>query len=475
MNRRHSTIIRSYGCLSSAASDDSLFFKLILGTNYENTKENCLLFLRNYFKNHFYIFSKRTIFEILINELTSNNSLPEITGVHSQECVYLMRQATKKYSKKNIVHALYDFITEKENENDLLNLGININNINNISVDCSNNKIENETDETESKSIINAGFSIAGRKNADEIHCNKFLSKKRWHDKKNLKEEDKKRKNNKKIINEARGKREDSWKKQKNEDSHKKKLKATKKKEKFEMVEENIIFAEKKDIEELIQEPERKGNEIIKEGKKNTKRKEKDNDYKMKLRNNSLDNSKVDYIISLNSDRKRSKTKFMAQKSKEAHYYLINDNDVYSDKKREDSKNMNIVSYLTGKKGKKNDNSKNTFGIHLIKYKGKIYSYKRKKNIGINNNTIYYKCNNRKCGGEGEYNIEKKEFIETHNHDIPKNFHRVNFKYNNIRDNLLKDKETLGYQFFKDNSFVEDNNVVFLKNDNNNGLNFLTI
>ena len=45
MDKQESTHLLSNAC-PPVFSDDSLFFNLILGTTYENTKENCLLFLK---------------------------------------------------------------------------------------------------------------------------------------------------------------------------------------------------------------------------------------------------------------------------------------------------------------------------------------------------------------------------------------------------------------------------------------------
>ena len=92
-------------------SDESIFFNLILGTRYENTKENCLIFLNNYSRQIFY--SKREIFKILIKELTLGEYSNKEIG--NDESIYLIRQLIKKYSRNNIINALYDFVSEKEN------------------------------------------------------------------------------------------------------------------------------------------------------------------------------------------------------------------------------------------------------------------------------------------------------------------------------------------------------------------------
>ena len=95
-------------------SDESIFFNLILGARYENTKENCLIFLNNYSKQIFY--SKREIFKILIKELTIGEYSNKEIG--KDESIYLIRQLIKKYSRNNIINALYEFVSEKVNINE---------------------------------------------------------------------------------------------------------------------------------------------------------------------------------------------------------------------------------------------------------------------------------------------------------------------------------------------------------------------
>jgi len=123
-------------------SDDSIFFNLILNSNYENTKENCLLFLRNYSKQILY--TKRDIFRIIINELTLGENANQ--DIRNDESIYLIHQIIKKYSRNNIINALYDFISvnegENENENNLINKEKNTNNSSSTN-DLSNDKSQN--------------------------------------------------------------------------------------------------------------------------------------------------------------------------------------------------------------------------------------------------------------------------------------------------------------------------------------------
>ena len=92
-------------------SDDSIFFNLILNSDYENTKENCLTFLNNYSKQ--ILLTKRDIFKIFISELTLGEYSSQ--NICNDESKYLIRQVVKKYSKNNILNALYEFISENDN------------------------------------------------------------------------------------------------------------------------------------------------------------------------------------------------------------------------------------------------------------------------------------------------------------------------------------------------------------------------
>ena len=92
MNNNDSNQLLSASC-PPCSSDDSIFFNLILRTSYENTKENCLIFLKNYSQQILY--SKRDIFKIIINELTFNQYSNKM--INNNESIYLIRQFIKKY------------------------------------------------------------------------------------------------------------------------------------------------------------------------------------------------------------------------------------------------------------------------------------------------------------------------------------------------------------------------------------------
>ena len=103
----------SYACAPSC-DNASLLFNLVLNTNYEDTKENCLIFLRNYSKH--IIITKRNLYKILINGLIMNQCSNK-----SKENIKILDSFTRlfldKYSMNNIINALYDFISERDEIN----------------------------------------------------------------------------------------------------------------------------------------------------------------------------------------------------------------------------------------------------------------------------------------------------------------------------------------------------------------------
>ena len=129
-----------YACAPSY-SNESVFFNLILNTNYENTKENCVIFFKNYSKN--IIISKRDLFRNIINELTLSQISNKGVSDNSNESIYLIRTCIKKYSRNNIINALYDFICQNE-DNDVNNKEIPI--INSLSTTNDHSSIEKIVD-----------------------------------------------------------------------------------------------------------------------------------------------------------------------------------------------------------------------------------------------------------------------------------------------------------------------------------------
>ena len=157
----------TYACAPPSANE-SVFFNLILNTKYENTKENCLIFLKNYSKNMAII--KRDLFKNMINELTLNPISNKIIGNDNDESLYLIRTCIKKYSRSNIINALFDFISQNENINNNI---ININSSSDITnANSFIDKIENVefNGENEKEKIVN--------KNIDEEIDNIKNSKK---------------------------------------------------------------------------------------------------------------------------------------------------------------------------------------------------------------------------------------------------------------------------------------------------------
>ena len=476
------------GACPPAYSEDSLFFNLILGTNYENTKDNCLLFLRNYSRNNMF-YPKREIFKLLINELILNESSNNVPD--SNECVYLMRQVIKKYSKNNILNALYDYIIERDN---YFFPPILDNYPNNTSAESSLNKLQSSQSDKDSKSIINNNFIISQEMKKKENNENaeyedknkKLLSRKRQYPDKIKKKNKKKKKGNanKKLIKKTKVKKGEAHKEQEKEEVNKRDEEVPKgngedNHEEIKIKSENIENEGKKE-EEMKKVADNKEKEKNKEDQepKNEAKKEESNPYKMKLRKLPLNKSNTSHD-SLNNTREKgnnsnslkrtrfssgekiSKKEFKLHNSMQSS--LIDNNDNNSPNSQKDKYQMNIMSYLNEQKDKNNEKGgENKYSAHLIKYDSNVYSYNIKRSGGIKNNIIYFECNNRKCKGKGEYDMEKKIFHETFKHSIVPSSHNISFLYYSMRDKLLEDKETVGYQIFKDNSFIKDDKVVFL-------------
>jgi hypothetical protein len=138
--------------------------------------------------------------------------------------------------------------------------------------------------------------------------------------------------------------------------------------------------------------------------------------------------------------------------------------------KKNDKVQMDILSFLNLEKSQVihselSKQSENEFRSHLVKYqkeKNMIISYKLKKYID-NNKIILFECNNKKCKGKGEYDISKKIFKETVGHNICFNSHKMASIYYVSRDILLNDDDCYGYQLLKNNTFIKDKKVIFLK------------
>ena len=540
-------------------SDDSIFFNLILNSNYENSKENCLLFLRNYSKQILY--TKRDIFRIIINELT----LGEQTNldIRKDESIYLIHQIIKKYSRNNIINALYDFISmnedengnENENENNLIDQEKNSNtttndftndksqnqerdqskiDIQNV-MDITNKKENKKKDKKESdmkeneNSIENGGDGdIFDNDKISDINSSKLL---KFLEKKRKSTSFKKDKKDKKTKKDQKEKKENQDKEEK-DDKNGEKSKKGEKKEKEKAKEHKN--GNKKDYEkEQLKEEERENKFNEKEMQKNDSNEEKEKeklrmDYygdskKKKEKKNSIIKKEIDDFEKevkekmhikkkkniLNEENEGAKYQRKSYKNRIRYISSISplksfvskstrriispieiiklesgedlnfDSNITifpmknrkSKDKRRSANQIDILSYLNMnqlKDSKPINDQEKQFGNHLIKDPKNqefIYSYRIKKYQNFkNNNIILFECNNNKCQGRGEYDIERKIFRETVEHNVPANFHKLAFAHYNVKQTLLMDN-CLGYQLFKDNNnFIKDKKVITLNN-----------
>ena len=514
-------------------SDDSIFFNLILGTNYENTKENCLQFIIN-LSRHIY-FPKRELFKILINELTLNEYQNKI--ICNDESIYLIRQIIKKYSRNNILNALYDYISSKDEitgsngeNNECINSQVN----SSMKKNCSAEKDPS----LNSKKIIekdNEGEENELNKN-DEEQKKDFLSKKRKDpsSKDPIKEKkDKKRKKGKKvkkdnnkekkennkdkkdIDNDEIGKDikdeennddcegEDEEDKKKIEDD--KEIKKENEEEKADKGKKKTLIKENENENEEVKGEikEEKNKKIIKqendenkEEKKNFVSKNKNSKQKSEEKRNDLNKKRVLKTVPLLKS--KGFTYFVCKNDKKFNQTKIKSKRFFAPEeiiKLESSEEMNLNSSLASSPIKnknplnKNDKgqmdiltflnlgksqiihselskqNENEFRSHLVKYqkeKNMIISYKLKKYVD-NGKIILFECNNKKCKGKGEYDIDKKIFKEMVGHNICFNSHKMASIYYVSRDILLNDDDCHGYQLLKNNTFIKDKIVIFLK------------
>ena len=425
----------SYEC-APCYNNESLFFNLILNTKYENTKENCLIFFRNYSRN--IILSKRDLFKNIINELTlSQLSNKSIDNNNSIESIYLIRTCIKNYSRNNIINALYDFISEENNNNIENNIqNINNNELNNNAININNNdnviKIEENKEEIKensdeeyilSQSLMN---NSSNKKKKNVI----FLCRKRKFDVSRENKEENKNINGKK-----------SKIKEKKENKEKKKEIFNIKKEKFDE-DSDIINISDKSVK-------------IKQEKEDYFKKsfyfEEKDEYKNRLRRRNK-SQRITSIPkrsspSLNHHSRSRKKKFSLSPAKKKHQEQINENKIIKNKIK---KNNKI------KLEEKNLRS------HLLKINGNVVSYKMMKFQNINAKKINFLCNNDDCRGKGVYLLDKKIFKETEKHNFKKINHVIALKNKSFRDMLLKDKNCDGYQILKNGEFIKDKKVVYL-------------
>ena len=129
--------------------------------------------------------------------------------------------------------------------------------------------------------------------------------------------------------------------------------------------------------------------------------------------------------------------------------------------KSSDMNNSQIIESPLDEK----DENENEYRSHLIKVEKDdnfVYSYKLKK-YEAKEKMIYFECNNKKCKGKGEYDVKKKIFKETYQHNTSMNSHKMATFYLNIKNILMEDKECYGYQILKDFSFIKDKKILLIK------------
>ena len=364
----------SYACAPSY-DNESLLFNMVLNTNYENTKENCLIFLRNY--SRLLITTKRDLYKILINGLISINSSSKSTE-EKENLNSFTRLILNKYTMNNIINALYDFISEKDEI-------VNINNI------IEEKKEEDKIDLNDEESIMNQSLnSINSSVNKKKKNLT-FLSKKRKRD-----------------------------------------------------INEDIQYNNKNEKEESDENDKDNNIKIIKEKDDIFKRSslfEENDNYNIKLRNRNKS-------LGLKNVSKYNLRNIVSLPGKKRQFSFSNEKDSINRKKEKENKPIKL--------------EEGNLRSHIIKKKGMILSYKMMKYQNRHSKKIYYLCNNEKCRGKGVYLIEQNIFKETEKHNF-KFPHNTAYKLKNIKEMLMNDKNCDGLQMLKNDEFIKDKKVVFLK------------
>ena len=418
--------------------NESIFFNLILNTEYENTKENCLIFLQNYSKH--VILPKRDLFKNIINELTLSQFSKKEINNNNDESVYLIRIFIKKYSRYNIINALFDFISQNENQDS------EIDNNNNITNDVINNEIINSAEATND---VSSNDKI---ENVDNKEINENIE---------MKEDNKE--NEEVNINQSGSVYSDNIKPRKRKD-----INLLKKKRKFDG-NNNIVLKEsgKKSNINIKKEKFIEENSISDEVKV---KKEKDDffnksfyldeDYKNKLRNRPK-SINMKYSLKRKSQspiplQRKLRKPFSTSNTRGRNKKFLDE--ILSEKSTNDKSNINIVN-----KNEKFDLEGQVLRSHLIKINGSIVSYNMKKYYNNSTKKVEFVCNNKECKGKGIYYTDKKTFKETEKHNFKKIVHKVSFKHYLLKELLLKDDTCDGYQIIKNGKFIKDKKVVYLK------------
>ena len=400
----------TYGC-APFCSNESIFFNLILKTPYENTKENCLIFFRNYSKN--IIITKRDLFKTMVNELIlSQLSNKSLEANNNSESLYLIRICIKYYSRNNIINALYDFILEKDE----------INNNNNI-IAFAEKKEENKLDLIDEESLL----SINSSNNKKRKNNGNLLGKKRKVEMNNEDIQDMNNNNKKNKIDDL-----------------------------IEIPEEK---KEKKENSNIKKEKIEDDNDIIYNNSNN-------NNNNVKIKKEKEDFFKRSFFFEENEDikfrlRNRNKSLGLKRLTKKNSSF----NSLSHRKKRELSFSREKYSLPVHKKEEKKNEKKleeNNLRSHLIKKNGKIISYKIMKYQNSHSKKINFLCNNEKCRGKGVYLMDKSIFKETEKHNF-KYSHVTAVRLKNYYDMLIKDKNCDGYQILKNGEFIKDKKVIYIK------------
>jgi hypothetical protein len=168
---------------------------------------------------------------------------------------------------------------------------------------------------------------------------------------------------------------------------------------------------------------------------------EENDDYKTKLRNRNKS-------LGLKNISKYNLRNFISLSRKKRQFSFSKEKSPVHKKKEKENKILKL--------------DEENLRSHIIKIKDMIISYKIMKYQNHNSKKIIYLCNNEKCKGKGVYLIEKNIFKETEKHNF-KFAHNISVKLKNFKDMLLKEKTCDGYQILKNDEFIKDKKVIYLK------------
>jgi hypothetical protein len=413
-----------------------------------------------------------------------------VDKIGNDESIYLIRLLIKKYTRNNILNALYDFICENENVNDIS--APFPDKLMNTPAQKSNKKSYHDIDETK---ICKMDIENGSIDNNFEFNLLADDEKKIDYQSKNFHLLRKKRKNSSKNLENCRKSQRLIQKKEKEDQNNS----------------QDESEKENKNKKKLINNRKKAGAKILLRKNKNSKLKrngklEQTYDYKEEMKigggsemSNEEEDEKEEGLKKNNKDKNQlNYTSFPVYKSKSfepiisksdrklnLHFHQknkilsgdeviksenndninskINKNNISkSSKKVEKKENININIELNP-----DENDTSNYRNHMIKVvkdKPYVYSYKMKKcEITKGKMKIFFECNNKKCKGKGEYNVNKKIFKETAEHTSSIGSHKMTYYYFDLKNLLLKDNECDGYQILKDYSFIKDSKVIRIK------------